>query len=114
MWVMQMLVVAVESGPTGRESGLPRGRAVPHSPGPMPRNSPLSPRLPPAARASWARFAALLMGLWLAGALAQPQATADGVAVATGSYTVEQLRETGAAIVFQDLSDTQAFLELLV
>lgn len=89
MWVMQMLVVAMESGPTGRESGLPRGRAVPHSPGPMPRNLPLSPRLPPVARASWARAAALLMGLWLAGALAQPQATADGVAVATGSGTLE-------------------------
>lgn len=35
------------------------------------------------------------------------------VAVATGSYTVEQLRQTGADVVFQDLSDTQAFLDLL-
>jgi hypothetical protein len=33
--------------------------------------------------------------------------------VATGSYSVEQLRETGAEIVFTDLSDTKAFLELL-
>ena len=38
---------------------------------------------------------------------------ATPVAVATGSYTVEQLRETGADIVFQDLSDTAAFLKLL-
>jgi phosphoglycolate phosphatase len=36
------------------------------------------------------------------------------VAVATGGYSVEQLRETGAGIVFQDLSDTHAFLKLLV
>jgi phosphoglycolate phosphatase-like HAD superfamily hydrolase len=35
------------------------------------------------------------------------------VAVATGSYSVEQLREAGADIVFDDLSDTQAFLQLL-
>jgi phosphoglycolate phosphatase-like HAD superfamily hydrolase len=35
------------------------------------------------------------------------------VAVATGSYTVEQLRQTGADVVFRDLSDTQAFLQLL-
>jgi phosphoglycolate phosphatase len=35
------------------------------------------------------------------------------VAVATGSYTVEQLRQTGADVVFKDLSDTQAFLQLL-
>jgi phosphoglycolate phosphatase-like HAD superfamily hydrolase len=35
------------------------------------------------------------------------------VAVATGSYSVEQLRQTGADIVFEDLSDTQAFLDLL-
>jgi phosphoglycolate phosphatase len=40
-------------------------------------------------------------------------AGATPVAVATGSYTVDQLRETGAEIVFQDLSDTQAFLDLL-
>jgi phosphoglycolate phosphatase len=38
---------------------------------------------------------------------------ATPVAVATGSYTVEQLRETGADIVFTDLSDTDAFLKLL-
>jgi phosphoglycolate phosphatase-like HAD superfamily hydrolase len=35
------------------------------------------------------------------------------VAVATGSYTVDQLRESGAEIAFQDLSDTAAFMELL-
>ena len=35
------------------------------------------------------------------------------VAVATGSYTVEQLRAAGAEIVFDDLRDTQAFLDLL-
>ena len=35
------------------------------------------------------------------------------VAVATGGYTVEQLRQTGADHVFPDLSDTAAFLELL-
>ncbi len=38
---------------------------------------------------------------------------ATPVAVATGSYSVEQLRETGAEIVFKDLSDTAAFLQLL-
>lgn len=36
------------------------------------------------------------------------------VAVATGGYSVEQLRETGAGVVFQDLSDTQSFLKLLL
>ena len=35
------------------------------------------------------------------------------VAVATGTFTVEQLRATGAEIVFKDLSDTDAFLALL-
>ncbi|MEO6237866.1 MAG: HAD family hydrolase [Vicinamibacterales bacterium] len=35
------------------------------------------------------------------------------VAVATGSYSVDDLRRSGADIVFQDLSDTQAFLALL-
>ena len=35
------------------------------------------------------------------------------VAVATGSFTVEQLRATGADIVFQDLSATDDFLALL-
>jgi phosphoglycolate phosphatase len=40
-------------------------------------------------------------------------AGARAVAVATGSYTVDQLRETGADIVFKDLSDTEAFLKLL-
>jgi phosphoglycolate phosphatase len=38
---------------------------------------------------------------------------ATPVAVATGGYSVEQLRETGAEIVFRDLSDTAAFLKLL-
>lgn len=40
-------------------------------------------------------------------------AGATPVAVATGSYTVAQLRDTGADIVFEDLSDTDAFLQLL-
>jgi phosphoglycolate phosphatase-like HAD superfamily hydrolase len=35
------------------------------------------------------------------------------VAVATGGYTVDQLRSSGSEIVFQDLSDTRAFLKLL-
>ncbi len=38
---------------------------------------------------------------------------ATPVAVATGGYTVEQLRQTGADHVFPDLLDTAAFLELL-
>jgi phosphoglycolate phosphatase len=38
---------------------------------------------------------------------------ATPVAVATGGYSVEQLRETGAEIVFADLSETPAFLKLL-
>ena len=38
---------------------------------------------------------------------------ATPVAVATGSYSVEQLRQSGADIVFKDLSDTAAFLKLL-
>jgi phosphoglycolate phosphatase-like HAD superfamily hydrolase len=40
-------------------------------------------------------------------------AGAVAVAVATGGHTVGQLRETGAEIVFGDLSDTTAFLNLL-
>ena len=40
-------------------------------------------------------------------------AGATPVAVATGSYTVDQLRAAGAEIVFEDLSDTTAFLRLL-
>jgi phosphoglycolate phosphatase len=40
-------------------------------------------------------------------------AEAVPIAVATGGYTVEQLRESGAEIVFKDLSDTDAFLKLL-
>jgi len=35
------------------------------------------------------------------------------VGVATGGFTVDQLRASGADIVFQDLSDTSAFLKLL-
>ena len=35
------------------------------------------------------------------------------VGVATGGFNVEQLRQSGAAIVFEDLTDTEAFLELL-
>jgi phosphoglycolate phosphatase len=38
---------------------------------------------------------------------------ATPVAVATGGYSMDQLREAGAEIVFRDLSDTRAFLELL-
>lgn len=40
-------------------------------------------------------------------------AGAVAVAVATGGYTVDRLRETGADYVFRDLSDTEAFLHLL-
>ena len=36
------------------------------------------------------------------------------IAVATGSYSVDQLRQSGAAIVFSDLADTAAFMELLI
>ena len=40
-------------------------------------------------------------------------AGATPIAVATGSYSVEQLRAAGAHIVFGDLSDTASFLSLL-
>ena len=40
-------------------------------------------------------------------------AGATPVAVATGNYSSDQLRAAGATIVFEDLSDTQAFLKLL-
>ncbi len=40
-------------------------------------------------------------------------ADAVPVAVATGGFTAEQLRECGAAIVFEDLSNTQDFLKVL-
>jgi phosphoglycolate phosphatase len=40
-------------------------------------------------------------------------AGATPVAVATGSYTIDQLRAAGAEIVFDDLSDTSRFLALL-
>lgn len=35
------------------------------------------------------------------------------VAVATGTYSWHQLRDSGAGIVFEDLSDTHSFLKLL-
>ncbi len=35
------------------------------------------------------------------------------VGVATGSYTIEEIRASGADVVFPDLSDTAAFLALL-
>ena len=35
------------------------------------------------------------------------------VAVATGSYSVDELRESGAEIVFKDLRDTSSFVKLL-
>lgn len=38
---------------------------------------------------------------------------ATAVGVATGSHSVESLRASGADVVFDDLSDTQAFLDLL-
>ena len=38
---------------------------------------------------------------------------AVAVAVATGGYNVDRLRETGAEYVFSDLRDTEAFLALL-
>ena len=40
-------------------------------------------------------------------------AGARPVGVATGSFSVQQLRESGAETVFEDLSDTDAFLKLL-
>jgi phosphoglycolate phosphatase-like HAD superfamily hydrolase len=39
---------------------------------------------------------------------------ATPIGVATGSYSVDRLRESGGEIVFRDLSDTKGFLELLV
>lgn len=38
---------------------------------------------------------------------------ATAVGVATGGHSVESLRDSGADVVFQDLSDTTAFLDLL-
>lgn len=40
-------------------------------------------------------------------------AGARGIGVATGPFSVAQLHESGAEIVFEDLSDTSAFLRLL-
>src|SRR5215471_153149 len=39
---------------------------------------------------------------------------AVAVAVATGGYSVDQLRETRADYVFKDLTDTEAFLRILL
>ena len=41
-------------------------------------------------------------------------AGAKSIAVATGGYTVEQLRGFGADAVLADLSDTEAVIKLLV
>lgn len=41
-------------------------------------------------------------------------AGARPVGVATGSYSIEDLRGSGAEVVFPDLSDTRTFLRLLV
>ena len=38
---------------------------------------------------------------------------AQPVAVATGNYTIDQLRATGAPIVLDDLSDVEGFLRML-
>jgi len=40
-------------------------------------------------------------------------AGARPVGVATGSFSVQQLRDSGAETVFEDLSDTESFLKLL-
>jgi len=40
-------------------------------------------------------------------------ARARGIGVATGPFSMAQLRESGAESVFEDLSDTNAFLRLL-
>jgi phosphoglycolate phosphatase len=40
-------------------------------------------------------------------------AGATPIGVATGSYTVDQIRDSGAELIFDDLSDTDLFLELL-
>jgi phosphoglycolate phosphatase-like HAD superfamily hydrolase len=40
-------------------------------------------------------------------------AGARGIGVATGPFSVEELRASGAEMVFEDLSDTSAFLRLL-
>ena len=40
-------------------------------------------------------------------------ADAVPIGVATGGYTADELRESGAAIVFEDLSGTEEFLRLL-
>ena len=41
-------------------------------------------------------------------------AGARSIAVATGGFTVDQLREAGADDVLQDLSDTEAVLAMLI
>jgi phosphoglycolate phosphatase len=40
-------------------------------------------------------------------------AGARSIGVATGPYSTQQLRDSGADVVFEDLSDTDAFLKLL-
>ena len=40
-------------------------------------------------------------------------AGARSIGVATGPFSVQQLRDSGAEVVFEDLSDTDAFLKLL-
>jgi phosphoglycolate phosphatase-like HAD superfamily hydrolase len=40
-------------------------------------------------------------------------AGARAIGVATGPFSVQQLRDSGADVVFEDLSDTDAFLKLL-
>jgi len=39
---------------------------------------------------------------------------ARSIAVATGNYSVEQLRESGADVVFEDLSDTEAVIAAIL
>jgi phosphoglycolate phosphatase-like HAD superfamily hydrolase len=39
--------------------------------------------------------------------------SAQSVGVATGSFSVESLQEAGADVVFQDLTDTRAFLRIV-
>jgi phosphoglycolate phosphatase-like HAD superfamily hydrolase len=38
---------------------------------------------------------------------------ARSIAVATGNHTVDELRESGADVVFQDLSDLEAVLKAI-
>jgi phosphoglycolate phosphatase-like HAD superfamily hydrolase len=59
-----------------------------------------------------------LTGVWVVGDTPHDVACArvagaTPVGVATGGYSVDQLRESGAEIVFENLAETQAFLDLL-